>query len=171
MKIKRALFLGLSFFTCTLAFAQGREFSCSKAFSEMSVEYPKLVCEANEWMERGNARRALELYQRAAESSFFESPNFLIYFRIAAAQYELGNRREALETIANFEDMMALFSGEKLCSRPHEVRKLANDVMCSEAFNPESYAERAGITARRRIVAAYRDRVKVLKTKHEAATR
>jgi hypothetical protein len=124
----------------------------------MSTSYPRLVCEGNEWIERGMPVRALKLYIRAAELPFFEGPNFLIYYRIAHAQSLAGDSAAAIRTLLHFEDMLALYIGEKLCSAG-TVSPKAITVMCSEAFNPDGYAEKFGKRQRMETVKAYRERI------------
>lgn len=142
--------------------AQPREFQCVKAFAEMAPEYPQLVCAGNDWLERGQSKRALEQYLKAAEVSFFESPNFLIYYRIAQAQSALGDRAAATQTLRQFADMLAIYGGEKTCAES-DLNPKAVAVMCSEAFGPDAYSAEAGLRLRKQVVAAYRERVVSLK--------
>ena len=144
------------------ALAQPREFQCVKAFSEMAPEYPRLVCAGNDLLERGYPKRALEQYVKAAEVSFFESPNFLIYYRIARAQSALGDRAAAIQTLRQFADMLAIYDGEKACTEPG-VDPKAVAVMCSEAFGPDGYGAEPGLRLRKQVVGAYRERVTSLK--------
>lgn len=144
------------------ALAQPREFQCVKAFSEMAPEYPRLVCAGNDLLERGNPKRALEKYNKAAEVSFFESPNFLIYYRIARAQSAIGDRAGAIQTLSQFADMLAIYGGEKACTAPG-VDPKAVAVMCSEAFGPDGYGAESGLQLRKQVVGAYRQRVVSLK--------
>jgi hypothetical protein len=149
--------LGLQIFADS-AVAQSREFQCVKAFSEMAPEYPRLVCEGNDWLERGRPKRALELYLKAADVPFFESPNFLIYYRIARAQSAVGDRVAAVQTLKWFDDMLAMYGGEKTCV-DSSVDSKAVAVMCSEAYDPESYSAQVGLRMRKEVVQAYRERV------------
>lgn len=143
-------------------FAQLHEFQCSKAFEEMTSEYPKLVCTGNDWLERGKPDKALEQYLKAARESFFESPNFLIYYRIAAAQSALGDRVAATQTLKQFNDMLAIYVGEKTCSEIG-ISPKAVEVMCSEAFGPDSYGAEIGLRLRKDVVKAYREKVSKLR--------
>jgi hypothetical protein len=142
--------------------APAQEFRCIKAYPEMDPGYARVVCEGNEMLERGNARRALELYRKAAQLPFSEGPNFLIYYRISAAQCQLGLRRDAQETLAQFEEMLQIYTGARRCSREMTPR-LSETVMCAEAFSPDSYAEPAGMQQRVRLTKAYRERIAALK--------
>ena len=143
-------------------FAQPREFQCVKAFAEMVPEYPRLVCAGNDWLERGKPKAALVQYLKAAELQFFESPNFLVYYRIARAQVALGDRMAASQTLRQFADMLTIYSGEKACT-DSSVDPKAVAVMCSEAFNPDGYRSRVGLQLRKQIVQAYRERAGSLK--------
>ena len=156
-----AYLLALSLSQAGPAFAQPREFQCVKAFAEMAPEYPRLVCAGNDWLERGRPERALEKYRSAAAVLFFESPNFLIYYRIAQAQAARGDRVAARETLRQFADMLAIYGGEKRCADP-VINPRAADVMCLEGFNPESYSAEAGLKLRKGVVQAYRERVSAL---------
>lgn len=124
----------------------------------MAPEYPRLVCAGNEWLERGRPKRALDLYLKAAEVPFFESPNFLIYYRIASAQGAIGDRVAAIQTLKQFDDMLAVYGGEKTCT-DSSIDSKALAVMCSDAYNPESYSQQAGLRMRKQVVQAYRERV------------
>lgn len=143
--------------------AQPREFQCVKAFAEMAPEYPRLVCTGNDWLERGQPRRALDQYLKASQVPFFESPNFLIYYRVARAQGALGDRTAATQTLKQFVDMLAIYGGEKACSETTVLAAKAVEVMCSEAFGPDGYRAGAGLRLRKQVVETYRERVATLK--------
>lgn len=143
--------------------AQPREFQCTKAFAEMAPEYPKLVCAGNDLLERGKPKRALELYLLAAQVPFFESPNFLIYYRIASAQGALGDRTAATQTLRQFANMLAIYEGAKACAEMTALDSKAAEVMCSEAFSPDAYRGEAGLRLRKQVVGAYRERAFTLK--------
>lgn len=142
---------------------QSPEYRCVKAFPQVDASYPKLVCEGNEFLERGDARKALDAYQRAAKLNFFESPNFLIHYRIAAAQCSLGQRKLAVDTIEEFEVMLALYAGEKSCQDKTVENSRAADVMCAEGYDPSSYVAAEGKSARKAIARSYREKVRTLK--------
>ena len=163
MKMSRFSFLAIGFFLTFCSLAQGQEYRCVKAFPQQDSRYPALVCEGNGWLERGQVRKALDAYTRASEFRFHEGPNFFIYYRIASAQCRLADRKAARETLAAFESMLALFVGEKKCADTDIVGSMASSVMCSEAFDPDSYADSRGKSLRARIVKEYRERIHVLK--------
>jgi len=128
----------------------------------MNAEYPRLVCEGNEFLEKGNPKKALEVFQRAAALKFFESPNFLIYYRIATAQCKLQNKKAANDTTAEFETMLAMYVGERSCQHAAVSNSLAGKVMCSEGYDPDSYAAPEGMSIRKAIVHTYRQKLRVL---------
>ena len=146
-----------------IAVAQSPEFRCVRAFPEMNEKYPRLVCEGNELLERGNPQKALEVFQTAAAFKFFESPNFLIYYRIATAQCKLQDKKAANDMMAQFETMLALYVGERSCQDATVSSSLAAKVMCSEAYDPDSYAAPKGRSIRRSIVQAYQQKLRALR--------
>ncbi|CAN7460271.1 hypothetical protein [Polaromonas sp. LjRoot131] len=154
------------FFLSANASGQAREFFCSKSMSEMAPEYPQLVCRGNEYLERGKPKAALELYEKAAALDFFESPNFLIYWRIANAQCQAGQKDRAQKTAREFDSMLNIYIGISNC--PSEIRaedSLSIRTMCPVAFSPETYANEAGMAVRKRTVLAYRERLAKLEVK------
>jgi hypothetical protein len=158
----RALQVILCFVIADSAVSQTHEFRCSKAFPEMAPEYAKLVCTGNDLMERGRAKQALNQYLKASKLAFFESPNFLIYYRIASAQSAIGDRIAASQTLKQFNEMLDIYIGEKLCEDLNVGTKVS-DVMCSEAISPESFSKLQGMDIRKQIVREYRQRAKLVK--------
>ena len=116
-------------------------------------------------MERGRPKEALIKYRKASQLSFFESPNFLVYYRIALAQSKMGDRAAARDTISQFSDMLAIYTGEKACTNPRTHPK-AVEVMCSEIYGPDDYGVDPGLRLRKQLVSKYRERVAYLVRKN-----
>jgi hypothetical protein len=104
------------------------------------------------------ARVRLEVVHSSRRITLFRGTNFLIYYRIAHAQSLAGDSAAAIRTLLDFEDMLALYIGEKLCSAG-TVSPKAITVMCSEVFNPDGYAEKFCKRLRMETVKAYRERI------------
>jgi len=148
--------------------ASDREFLCSPAFSEMEKEYPKLVCAGNDLMERGRPKEALALYRKAAAVEFFESPNFLIYFRIAWAEAAVGNKDSARSHLKDLEDMLAIYAGERACQdESAQVSERAIEVMCQPIYGENSYRSKVGLIFRRAIARDYRARIRVIISRYK----
>lgn len=118
--------------------AQAFDVLCQKAWAEMPDEYPKLVCDGDRLMLEGRYSKALETYEEAARLDFFESPNFIIYFRMARAQCALGQLKGCAHTLTDFESMLDVYVGRKTCPEPEGKSKISRltkrviKVMCGE---------------------------------------
>ena len=112
------------------ALADPVEFCCVSTSAVIHPEYGRLACAGDEELERGEAQRALDFYLRASKLHFLETPNFLIYPRLARAQAAAGRRSEALASLRASDEMLNIFEGKDPCSDPPLPESLAQQVMC-----------------------------------------
>lgn len=150
-------------FATQMCSAQPMEIRCTRPFESMDPTYPSLVCKGNDLLERGSPRKALEAYEAASKLQFFESPNYLIYYRIAAAQCAAGKRGEAIETLSTFEEALDILTGVRRCPDGSKPLSASEALMCAESYGPDSYGEKKGLEERRAIAKTYRQRIASLR--------
>lgn len=156
------------------ALVQAFDVVCVKAWDEMHNKYPGLVCRGDRLMFEGRYARALQAYEDAAKLEFFESPNFIVYIRIARAQCALGQTKACQLTLKNFESMLDIYSGKKQCPKPQVISnsslfsKRAVQVMCDEVLL-DSYTTRNESQRRQTVILekSYRRQVNVLRSQYK----
>lgn len=155
------------------ALAQAFDVVCVKAWAEMDSKYPGLVCRGDRLMLEGSYVKALQAYEDAAELKFFESPNFIVYFRIARAQCALKQTEVCQHTLDDFELMLDIYLGRKLCPKPQEVldsslSKKVVEVMCDEVLL-DTYTPRTKSQRHRALMLekSYRRQASVLRSQYK----
>lgn len=168
-------FAAMLFFLFVASSTQAFDISCQKAWAEMSDEYPKLVCDGDRLMFEGRYSKALEIYEGAARLDFFESPNFIIYLKIARAQCALGQLKSCAHTLADFESMLDVYVGKKTCPESEGKTKISQltkrviNVMCGEILL-DSYILKPNevrVNSMLELEKSYRRQVKVLRSQHK----
>lgn len=155
------------------ALAQAFDVVCVKAWAEMDNKYPGLVCRGDRLMLEGRYAKALLAYEDAAKLKFFESPNFIVYLRIARAQCALKQTEACQRTLNDFESMLDIYLGRKQCQKPQEVldsslSKKVVEVMCDEVLL-DSYTTRTKSQSHRALILekSYRRQASVLRSQYK----
>ncbi len=159
------------------ALAQAFDVVCVKAWAEMDNKYPGLVCRGDRLMLEGRYAKALQAYENAARLKFFESPNFIVYFRIARAQCALRQAQTCQLTLNDFESMLDIYLSRKQCPKPQEIfdssfPKRVVEVMCDEVLL-DSYTTRNESQRRKALILekSYRRQASVLRSQYEIPPR
>ena len=92
--------------------ANAFDLDCVATYPDIHKDYPPLVCKGDRFMNEGNFEAAEKIYLEASDLSFFESPNFEIYMRVARAQCLGGRLNQCKKTLFNFEQMLDIYVGK-----------------------------------------------------------
>ena len=156
---------------CIATSAQAFDVVCEKAWDGMHERYPVLVCTGDRLMLEGRYSKALETYEEAARLDFFESPNFIAYFRIARAQCALGRFKDCTHTLMDFESMLDVYVGKIPCPDPEGKSKFSRlakrvvMVMCGEILQG-TYIEKLS-SSLLEMERSYRRQVAVLRSQYK----
>lgn len=122
---------------------------------ERATKYDTLLCQGITASQKGDEQKALALFLEASKQPIFESPNVLMFGRIAETYARLGRFREAdvylkyddlsllwligivrCQAQSNSDNEILLKDGEPLSS---PEAKHMEDVVCGEIFDEYSY--------------------------------
>lgn len=146
---------------------------CTKGWAEINDRYPELVCLGDRLMLEGKYSAALHSYSDAAQLEFFESPNFLIYVRIARAECAIGERTRCQHTLKDFELMLDVYVGKTACPRSDAkngdvfLSTTVIRVMCDEVLI-DSYRDRSETAKKQAALMeeSYRRQLKVIRSQY-----
>lgn len=78
-------------------------------------EYNRILCVAIEYLERNEYDKAVSALEKASVIRMHETPNFLIYPRLAVAYASSGQLKEARRTLEKAEITLSVYFGIFMC--------------------------------------------------------
>ena len=113
--------LNMSFATTAHA-ADKPQASCDapELFGKDDNDYNRLVCEGTTHMQRQQYTQAVRAFEAAMQKTLYDSPNFVLYPRLALAYLRAGDPAKARATLKKGEIALSIFIGAVKCLETNE---------------------------------------------------
>lgn len=92
---------------------------CNNFYEPGFLDYYNLICQGDKEFRKKSYNKALEKYNKASKITLFESPNFLIYYKIAETLCATKDFKNCLMTLENFEAMLDIYEEKVPCPEPN----------------------------------------------------
>ncbi len=147
-------------------------------FGKDDSDYNRLVCEGVAHMQRQQYKQAARAFEAAMQKTLYDSPNFVLYPRLALAYWRAGDSAKAKAALKKGEIALSIFIGAVKCLETQEaldvVKRAGSDTdraiyespfwnevskrMCGGAYDV-IYAQRsfARVLSEAKLVQAYLD--------------
>ncbi|MFN7835882.1 MAG: hypothetical protein ACK5NY_08890 [Burkholderiaceae bacterium] len=120
---------------------------CNNFYEPGFLDYHNLICLGDKEFRKKHYNKALDKYNKASKINLFESPNFLVYYKIAEALCATKDFKNCSTTLENFETMLDIYEEKIPCPEPNTPNadtkvpsKKVVSVMCYELIY-KSYAQ------------------------------